>query len=77
MPLLKGSTMRIYMNTNQAQSRVNIIPKANNPYPVMNLVDQTLQNGTNPLMLASINPGQGGSALFANNVVPNAGATLL
>jgi hypothetical protein len=64
LPLLKGSTMRIYLNTNQAQSKIKITPNGGaNEYNIMTVEEQTLQNGTNPLMLAPVSKGMGGQPL--------------
>jgi hypothetical protein len=72
LPLLKGSTMRIYINTNQAQSKIKITATADaTKYNIMTLEEQTLQNSTNPLMLAPVSLGYGGKpiadAILADN----------
>jgi hypothetical protein len=79
LPLLKGSTMRIYLNTNQAQSKITIATPATadaaTKYNIMTLSEQTLQNGTNPLLLAPVSYSQGGQPIAdAIAATSNAGA---
>jgi hypothetical protein len=69
MPLLKGSTIRFYINTNQAQVKFNITPTTTNADgqivpPELNITDSTVTGGlTNPLMIASPTLGSGCSTL--------------
>jgi hypothetical protein len=56
--------MRIYLNTNQAQSKLRITPTADpTKYNIITLQEQTLQNGTNPLMVAPVSIGMGGKPI--------------
>ena len=58
MPLMKGGAMTIKMLTNQATSEINVDADG-----VLTLVNQNLQNNTNPFLLASTGPFNGGSVL--------------
>jgi hypothetical protein len=69
-PLLKGSTMRFYINTNQASTTFTVVrPTASTTTGV--ITQGTLTAGTvnviggltNPLMVASVNVGNGSSTL--------------
>lgn len=72
MPLLKGSTIRFYINTNQSQVVFNIRPTSTDAddgsilVPNLNIISSTTTGGlTNPLMLASSRLGAGNSCLSA------------
>jgi len=74
MPLLKGATMRFYINTNQtainftkAQGTINPATGGQTLSPSLTVNSTTVISGlTNPLMLASAAYGQGGSPLPAD-----------
>jgi hypothetical protein len=71
MPLLKGSTIRFYINTNQAITNftvvnglMNIVTGVPATYPTLTVNSVNVIGGlTNPLMLTSVGYGQGGSTL--------------
>lgn len=70
-PLLKGSTMRFYINTNQAITNFTIANGTMSSGQIVNLRQLTINsvsvNGglTNPLMVTSPSPCSGGSSLSA------------
>jgi hypothetical protein len=76
MPLLKGATMRFYINTNQTEINftvtgavVSTTSNTPNPYAVLNITSAPTVIGglTCPLMIASAGLGQGSSSLPAGN----------
>lgn len=77
VPLLKGSTMRFYLNTNQAivdfTSTRAVLTAQSGAIATNSILTQTSVNVvgglTNPLMVASNIVGQGGSALPAGAVI--------
>ena len=84
LPLLKGSTMRFYINTNQTLMTYTLTDPAVNPvtgavqpgYQSSLVVNSVNINGglTNPLMVASNDIGQGSFPLFGNTQTPNLNA---
>ena len=75
-PLLKGSTMRFYINTNQSVVKFTVQPTVYDDAqgtsvdekPYMNITSVVVNGGlTNPLMIASNAPGQGCSPLLADD----------
>jgi hypothetical protein len=79
-PLLKGSTIRFYINTNQASTNFTIVQgtlsAAGAPATYSTLVvnNSTILGGlTQPLMVASADVGQGCSPLTADTAVANSG----
>ena len=72
-PLLKGSTMRFYINTNQASTTFTVVAgtQANTgiiaTYPAFSNVSVNVLGGlTNPMMVSSLGFGQGGNSLPAD-----------
>jgi hypothetical protein len=72
-PLLKGSTIRFYINTNQASTSFTIVQGAVNvngtptSYPTLTVGSSTVLGGlTQPLMVASAGVGQGCSTLTSD-----------
>jgi hypothetical protein len=69
MPLLKGSTIRFYINTNQSQVSFNVAPTTTDAdgnliESELNISDVQVTAGlTTPLMIASPNAGSGSSTL--------------
>jgi hypothetical protein len=89
VPMLKGSTMRIYLNTNQAYFQVTATAPtyaaatgAINAQPILSLTASPVilgGGGTNPVMVSSNGLGQGGSVLTflqSDAVVPVATAVI-
>jgi hypothetical protein len=74
MPLLKGSTIRFYINTNQAITQFSVVNTLVNPTTgdlsangALNVTSVNVIGGlTNPLMIASVGVGQGASSLPAD-----------
>jgi hypothetical protein len=73
MPLVKGGTVRIMINTNQAITTFAVTKGTANPdgspltYPTLTCTGTTVNGGlTCPIMVASANPNQGCSALPAD-----------
>jgi hypothetical protein len=74
LPLLKGATMRFYINTNQTivnftTAAATIAPATGltTTYPLLTINSTSVIGGlTNPLMIAATNYGQGGAPLAAD-----------